>query len=141
MGGNGRSGPAGDTCAQVRRSKDTARHNPTLVPGGGPTTRRALAGRTGLRDGRGECGGAPEGGGVQGAIPTTSRRAISSVPRGKRGNVRSRDHHRLPLGTELIGLRQVDGMAQREPCQGSEQTRSERRSSRRHAAIWGDMKQ
>jgi len=44
--------------------------------------------------------------------------AISSVPGGKRGKVRSRDHHRLPPGTELIGLRQVDGMAQRESCRG-----------------------
>jgi len=28
----------------------------------------------------------------------------------------------LPPGRELIGLRQVDGMAQREPCQESETT-------------------
>ncbi len=57
----------------------------------------------------------------RGAIPTTSRRAISSLPGGKRGNVRPRDHRGLPPGSELIGLRQVDGMAQREPCRGSEQ--------------------
>ena len=55
------------------------------------------------------------------AIPSTSRRAISSVPGGKRGKVRSRDHHRLPPGTELIGLRQVDGMAQRSRVGASEQ--------------------
>ena len=54
----------------------------------------------------------------------------------------SPDHRRLPPGTELIGLRQVDGMAQRAPCRGaSEQTRSERRSPSRHAPTRGDMKQ
>ena len=81
------------------------------------TAEAALAGQAGLRDGRGAmarrkvaASGVP--------IPSTSRRAISSVPGGKRGKVRSRDHHRLPPGTELIGLRQVDGMAQREPCRG-----------------------
>ena len=58
--------------------------------------------------------------GVRCAIPSTSQRAISSVSGGKRDNGRSRDHRGLPPETELIGLRQVDGMAQRDPCQGSD---------------------
>ena len=65
-------------------------------------------------------------GGRVAAVQVPSRRppegAISSRPGGKPGKVRSRDHQRLPPGRELIGLRQVDGMAQREPCQESEQT-------------------
>ena len=80
------------------------------------TKTKALAGQAGLRDGRESATGAADGGGVQGAIPTTSQRAISSVSGGKRGNSWSRNHRGLPPETELIGLRQVDGMAQREPC-------------------------
>jgi len=53
-----------------------------------------------------------------GALPSTSRRAISLVPGGKRGTVRSRDHHKLPPGAKLIGLHQVDGRAQKELCRG-----------------------
>jgi len=34
-----------------------------------------------------KCDGAAEGDGVRGAIPSTSRRAISSLPEGKAGNV------------------------------------------------------
>ena len=75
-------------------------------------TETALAGQAGLQEWvRGVRWRAPKGGGVQVPIPTTSRRAISSLPGGKRGNVRPRDQRGLPPGSELIGLRQVDGMA------------------------------
>ncbi len=56
-----------------------------------------------------------------GAHPDDLPKGYQLAPGGKRGNVRSRDQRGLPPGSELIGLRQVDGMAQREPCRGSEQ--------------------
>jgi len=52
-----------------------------------------------------------------------SRRHPDDLPKGyqlgpgrQAWQLQSRGHHRLPPGTKLIGLRQVDGMAQREPC-------------------------
>jgi len=81
-------------------------------------TETALAGQAGLQEWvRGVRWRAPKGGGVQVPIPTTSRRAISSLPGASVARTVSRSSQVAP-GSELIGLRQVDWMAQREPCRG-----------------------
>jgi len=68
----------------------------------------ALAGRAGLRDGRGsKRSGLVGWGGGRGAIPTTSRRATTRRPAGGRRRL-SRG---LPAGRHVVGLHQVDGMA------------------------------
>ena len=52
------------------------------------------------------------------AIPTTSPRAIRPSPGGKPAASDPVTSTVAPLGLSLIGLRQVDGMTQPEPCQG-----------------------
>ena len=108
--------PAGTT-ASGNHPKDAMEQKRVPSPGGQVSGMAATARRRGGR-----------GGWRPGAIPTTSRRAISSRPGGKPGTVRSRDHRGLPPGRELIGLRQVDGMAQREPCSHRRAHRPSRRS-------------
>jgi hypothetical protein len=54
-----------------------------------------------------------------GAIPSTSRRAITSSPGGKLWAVTWTWWRMLPPDDDVIGLRQVDGMAQRPlSCRG-----------------------
>jgi len=65
-------------------------------------------------------------GGRVAAVQVPSRRPPEGLSAHARGASLARSGHVIikgcPPRRELIGLRQVDGMAQREPCQESEQT-------------------